>query len=333
MEHAVEQRQLNTNWEYAQFETAPSVQTLPWLVNTFFLKEEGLLPRADWNNVTQSWDDDPYNVPEMPGVYPEPSNWGILPAYGLYARHVDGLTIENLKLSWEVEDGRHAMVFDDASHVTLDGIEADAADGVSRVALVTNHFRRHTNQEYVPDLPYFMTTVSDISVPQDLDVSLIDVRVPAPGTPQDSLYPYPTLPIPENGYYFAVATEEYPLPRTVFRPFFVMEHCYEGRAGEQQSIKVSLRNPASETSLLETSGFIYNESVKNRDFVVTGPEVDVKISVDGLPKGAVYEPKNHRIVWTPDKGQEGEWKVTLTADDGLIPEKAVFVWRIYADNN
>lgn len=333
MEHAVEQRQLNTNWEYAQFETAPSVQTLPWLVNTFFLKEEGLLPRADWNNETQSWDNDPYNVPELPAVYPEPSNWGILPAYGLYARHVDGLTIENLKLSWEVEDGRHAMVFDDASHVTLNGIEADAADGVSRVALVTNYFRRHTNEEYVPELPYFMTTVSDIIIPQDLDVSLIDVKVPAPGTPQDSLYPYPTLPLPENGYRFAVDTEDYPLPRTVFRPFFTMERCYEGCEGVQQIVPVSLRNPAAETSTLETSGFIYNESVKNRDFVVTGPDVEVKITIEGLPQGAVYEPENNRIVWTPDKGQSGEWKVILTADDGLIPEKTEFVWRIYADNN
>ena len=29
MEHAVEQRQLNTNWEYTQFGTRPSVQSLP----------------------------------------------------------------------------------------------------------------------------------------------------------------------------------------------------------------------------------------------------------------------------------------------------------------
>ena len=49
MEHATEQRQLNTNWEYTQYQTKPSVQSLPWLVNTFFLKNEGLLPRVDWD--------------------------------------------------------------------------------------------------------------------------------------------------------------------------------------------------------------------------------------------------------------------------------------------
>lgn len=99
-EHAVEQRQLNTNWEYTQFKTAKSVQTLPWLINTFFLKNEGLLPRLDWDPEKKSWKEDPYNVPEMPGVYPEPSNWGILPAYGMYARHVEGLTLENVKVSF-----------------------------------------------------------------------------------------------------------------------------------------------------------------------------------------------------------------------------------------
>lgn len=35
MEHATEQRQLNTNWEYTQYQTKPSIQSLPWLVNTF----------------------------------------------------------------------------------------------------------------------------------------------------------------------------------------------------------------------------------------------------------------------------------------------------------
>ena len=72
MEHAVEQRQLNTNWAYTQYETKRSIQSLPWLVNTFFLKEEGLLPRVDWDETTKSWKDNPYNVPEMPGVYAEP---------------------------------------------------------------------------------------------------------------------------------------------------------------------------------------------------------------------------------------------------------------------
>ncbi|MBQ8638780.1 MAG: hypothetical protein IJ468_06400 [Lachnospiraceae bacterium] len=328
MEHAVEQRQLNTNWEYAQFETAPSVQTLPWLVNTFFLKEEGLLPRVDWDPERGTWKDDPYNVPEMPAVYPEPSNWGILPAYGFYARHVDGLTIEGMTLEYLVEDTRHAIVFDDAANVTLKDICAKSADGVEPVALVTNCCRRHTNEEYVPELPYFTTTVSGLTLPLGLEAKLVTVEAPAPGTPTDSHYPYPTLPIPENGYQFAVPTESYPLPRTVFRPFFALDPVYEGVEGEEQKIRVVLRNPASETSRKQTSGMIYNEAAGARDFTVTAEAQELNIQVCGLPEGAVWEEETMTITWTPKAGQNGSWQVTMTADDGLIPEQASFIWRI-----
>lgn len=91
LQEAVEQRQLGTYWVYSQSGSAPTVQKLPWLVNTFFSKCEGLLPRVAWKNGT--WVDDPYNVPEMVAEYPEPSILGILPAYGIYARHVEGLVL------------------------------------------------------------------------------------------------------------------------------------------------------------------------------------------------------------------------------------------------
>jgi hypothetical protein len=113
MRDAVEQQQLNTDWEYTQYMTTPAKQTLPWLVNAFFCKNAALLPRVDWDASAGAWKDDPYNVPEMDDQYPEPSNFGILPAYGLYARHVDGLKLENVHIGYEVEDGRHAVVLDD----------------------------------------------------------------------------------------------------------------------------------------------------------------------------------------------------------------------------
>ena len=77
MEHAVEQRQLNTEWKFSQFHAPEHVQNIPWLVNTFFLKNEGLLPRLDWDVENKCWKENPYNVPELPEVYPESSNWGI----------------------------------------------------------------------------------------------------------------------------------------------------------------------------------------------------------------------------------------------------------------
>ena len=125
MEHAVEQRQLNTEWKFSQFHAKEHVQNLPWLVNTFFLKNEGLLPRADWNPDLKTWQDDPYNVPELPDVYPEPSNWGILPSYGIFAKHVDGLTLRNIEISTKVPDSRHVCVLDDMKDVVIDGLTAD----------------------------------------------------------------------------------------------------------------------------------------------------------------------------------------------------------------
>ncbi len=330
MEHAVEQRQLNTNWEYSQFETKASVQTLPWLVNTFFLKEEGLLPRADWDKDGNAWKDDPYNVPELPGVYPEPSNWGILPAYGFYARHIENLTIDGLELSWKVEDGRHALVLDDAANVELRDIKASVAKGQSMAAFVTNCYKRHTNEEYVPDLPYFMTTVSDVTVPQDMEVALVKVEAPAPGTPADSLYSYPTLPIPENGYRYAVATEDYPLPKTVFRPFFQMEKVYESRVAQEAKIQVIFRNPAFESSSMQASGMIYNERSGSSDFVVDTQPQSIEWKCMGLPENAIFDEETKCITFIPKEGQEGTYMVTLQADDGLIPETVQFEWRILA---
>ena len=82
-----------------------------------------------------SWDADrkcfaasPFNVPELANVYPEPSNWGILPAYGLYARHVDGLELENIKLGYIVEDERPAVVFDDVHDGLLKNCELMACE-------------------------------------------------------------------------------------------------------------------------------------------------------------------------------------------------------------
>jgi hypothetical protein len=51
----------------------------------------------------------------MPREYPEPSLFGVLPAYGIYARHVVGLTMENVSLSYKVQDERPAVVLDDVA--------------------------------------------------------------------------------------------------------------------------------------------------------------------------------------------------------------------------
>jgi polygalacturonase len=52
-------------------------------------------------------------VPEAERDYPHAPMFGALPAYGLYARHVRGLTLRDVRLLAETPDGRPALVTDD----------------------------------------------------------------------------------------------------------------------------------------------------------------------------------------------------------------------------
>lgn len=52
-------------------------------------------------------------IPERPANYPEFSMFGELPAWGFYLRHVDGLSMKNVKLKCVAPDFRPALVLDD----------------------------------------------------------------------------------------------------------------------------------------------------------------------------------------------------------------------------
>ena len=62
-------------------------------------------------------------VPEAATEYPEYSMFGPLPAYGLYVRHVRGLTLRNVQLSFLAEDYRSAIVCDNVENLTIDGLK------------------------------------------------------------------------------------------------------------------------------------------------------------------------------------------------------------------
>lgn len=324
--HAIEQRQLNTNWEYnSSGKMKSSVQSLPWLVNTFFLKNEGLLPRVQWDK--NSWVGAPFNIPELPEVYPEPSNWGILPAYGLYARHVENLHINHLKLEYLTEDSRYPIVLDDIERGLLQNIQASHCDNIETIVTVTNLYKRPAGYEYVKNYKYSTTTVQDVTIEDGLSVKTWIVDAPAPGTPKDSFYDYETVAIPETGYTYPVETKDYPLPQTVFRPFFYEIKKQRVKVGETLRFNVIARQPAFETSMLETDGKIYNESISSKDYTVQGNMKPMILKVEGLPKHArfhtsVFVPgKPCTFEWTPsceDFRDEG-YKILFIADDGIIP--------------
>lgn len=59
-------------------------------------------------------------VPEAEGDYPHAPMFGPLPASGLYVRHVDGLTLLNVRLRTEAADRRPALVLEDVTNAILD---------------------------------------------------------------------------------------------------------------------------------------------------------------------------------------------------------------------
>jgi hypothetical protein len=59
-------------------------------------------------------------VPERAQNYPESKMFGVLPAWGLYGRHAEGLTLENVRLRVSGKDYRAAVIFDDVRKLKLD---------------------------------------------------------------------------------------------------------------------------------------------------------------------------------------------------------------------
>lgn len=66
-------------------------------------------------------DDAARKIEEREAVYPESSMFGILPAYGLYCRHVEGLRLNNVQLAVTKPDARPALAFEDVEDVLVDG--------------------------------------------------------------------------------------------------------------------------------------------------------------------------------------------------------------------
>lgn len=65
--------------------------------------------------------------------YPEPKFAGQTPAYCLYARHVDGLHVNDITASCIRTDYRPVVVLDDVKDAMIRGITAPVADGVDKI--------------------------------------------------------------------------------------------------------------------------------------------------------------------------------------------------------
>jgi polygalacturonase len=68
---------------------------------------------------------------ELDAQYPEPNRIGIMPAYGVFARHVKNLELANVSMSFETNDFRLAIACADVKGLEIDNFKAQLAPGVS----------------------------------------------------------------------------------------------------------------------------------------------------------------------------------------------------------
>ena len=69
--------------------------------------------------------------------YPEPKFAGWTPAYGLYARHVKGLHVNDVTFRYERPDYRPAVVLDDVAEVSINALDAPTEPGVEQIVELT----------------------------------------------------------------------------------------------------------------------------------------------------------------------------------------------------
>ncbi len=77
----------------------------------------------------------PLVVPENEKGYPEPAKMGIMPAYGFFMRHVNGISLNNVVVKYLGTEVRPAIILDDVSNVDLFRIKAQAVGGTKSIIL------------------------------------------------------------------------------------------------------------------------------------------------------------------------------------------------------
>jgi len=94
------------------------------MVSTFFFRAPGGVPARE-----------AFDTPEREKEYPEPSMFGLLPAYGFFIRHAKGIELTNVEVGFMQEDRRPAFVLDDVDGADFQHVKAQKAAGVSTIVL------------------------------------------------------------------------------------------------------------------------------------------------------------------------------------------------------
>jgi polygalacturonase len=79
-------------------------------------------------------------VPEAEKSYPEPTMFGAMPAYGFYIRHVSGIKLRDIEVSYMDDDARPAFLFDDTKGIDMHDVKGQTVKGVDEIKYVnTTH--------------------------------------------------------------------------------------------------------------------------------------------------------------------------------------------------
>lgn len=74
-------------------------------------------------------------VPEYEKAYPEPHKFGVLPAYGFFIRHVKGIELNNVEISFLGSESRPAFFVNDVKGISLRNTKAQKGNGSSLFVL------------------------------------------------------------------------------------------------------------------------------------------------------------------------------------------------------
>jgi hypothetical protein len=94
------------------------------LVNTFFFRQSGGVPPRE-----------PFDTPEREKEYPEPSMFGMMPAYGFFLRHARNIELNDVEVGYMQEDRRPAFVLDQVTGVDFQHVKAQKAPQVPTFVL------------------------------------------------------------------------------------------------------------------------------------------------------------------------------------------------------
>ena len=81
------------------------------------------------------------SIPEMIDIYPEFSQFKELPAWGLFIRHANGITLENVRLVAGNKDYRPAIVADDVQGLVMKDLRTDEPSAKGKKQVVKRNVR------------------------------------------------------------------------------------------------------------------------------------------------------------------------------------------------